>query len=334
MYYPVFFRIDDIPVGIYTGDGVNKETELTRAEKKTLDEQIDKLIKKPVSVFFHNNPLNWGQHRAANRGWSHYLNNQGDPRAGNNLRDVPDYLDYDRDDMWGPCWGEDWRSSDLSTPQGRQAAIENKPADRSVEREQDIQEAAVTFVTDLLEAELSNYESKMEADDDYLAWRLDELTEYLRANPEDEEIKSLLHDLSGIGFFNSITQEDFISSISYAFYMGCLDNGYGEDAPPLSTVLPIVLDNVRVLINETSLLVDTIFWETIEAEANSTGQWPDNLVPEGCMSLWEWLSAEVVDLVPQEEWTEYLFTKEEKADGKNGKVSGKEKVVIGHNFPK
>jgi hypothetical protein len=116
--------------------------------------------------------------------------------------------------------------------------------------------------------------------------------------------------------------------------MGCLDNGYGEDAPPLSTVLPIVLDNVRVLINETSLLVDTIFWETIEAEANSTGQWPDNLIPEGCMSLWEWLSAEVVDLVPQEEWTEYLFTKEEKADGKNGKVSGKEKVVIGHNFPK
>ena len=60
-YFPVFYRIDNLPVGIYTGDGV-PQGEISRDRTKELDEQMRTLVKQPsrvISMPSRGMPAGW-----------------------------------------------------------------------------------------------------------------------------------------------------------------------------------------------------------------------------------------------------------------------------------
>ena len=54
MYHPVFHRFEDVPVGIYTGDQIERNHTFNSERKKELDGIMDALIKKPQPKTVYN----------------------------------------------------------------------------------------------------------------------------------------------------------------------------------------------------------------------------------------------------------------------------------------
>jgi hypothetical protein len=119
VYSPVFFRVDDIHVGIYTGDGTTQNVELSCQRKKELDEKMAALVKKPVHVTYNY----YNRHDPSNPGtlfgYNHYTNYQAKKWQGARNHVKGDKItppipnNHNSNSLWdNDRWGEDFLFDD------------------------------------------------------------------------------------------------------------------------------------------------------------------------------------------------------------------------------